>query len=337
MARVPTHARPLVVSAALTCLSLGSAASGCGSRGPSPSPPRSPPAAASALALAITPVGSVPPRAAPRKPDVCASLAPGQISDEDTPSLRGGTGELLTAFEWLEARGVGHAAALAWYVGRFRADTALDANLAEVLFGGARCREMTVGDRNEEAVVCEHALSYSFAQARALVLVVRNKRPVPVLDLGLGMRALDFPDVRHLDLALRVAADGKTAELRERAPEGSTLVEPPSSCREREAALDACETALASGAPPLPSCPIVTRGGTQVVARDVKTPFAPFPANVHGCAWAREELARVARDVGPSPGSFRKEVKDATAFVERSCKERGAYAWKGDRFVRVGD
>lgn len=136
-------------------------------------------------------------------------------------------------------------------------------------------------------------------QVHALVLVVRSKRPVAVLDVGLSMQALDFPEARHLDLALTFDADGRGVELAERAPEGSTLVEARSACREREARFGACEAALARGETPADDCPIVKdEQGTPRVTRDMPMGGRGTRAALHGCAWATAQLRETQRESG---------------------------------------
>lgn len=285
-----------------------------------------PPTPASATASIPEPT-SRPPDASGR----CPPPATGQVSDDDTPTV-GGVSTRVRAFEWLEARGVSMTSAVAWYAKRFGA---IDPSVAEITFGEAACWTLTVGDPAEEAIVCEHALTYTFMQVRALALVVRNKRPVAVLDVGLGMRALDFLEARHLDLALSFDARGLAAELRDRAPAGTTLVEPPSECRRREAFLDACEGALPGGADP--ACPVVHGpGGEPRIARDTAAPSG-YPATLNDCDAARAHLREVERELASTPAAVRKEARDAAVFVDRSCKERGRYAWRVDRFVRAAD
>lgn len=275
---------------------------------------------------------------APAKPASsprCPPLAPGTVSADDSPPIRGG-GPSANALEWLEARGVARPAAITWYRSRFGISDAL----AEILFEGADCHTVTVGAAREDAIVCEHALSYSWMQVRALVLVVRKKRLVPVLDVGLAMRALDWMDARHLDLALTIEPGGVVATLRDRAPNKTQLVESPRDCREREDMLDACEAALRSGGAPATACPIVrdAQGRDLRVAREA-IPSGPLmtglPAELHDCDAARAEFRKVVAETAKFGGSILKEARDAAAFVDRACRGRGSYVWKDDRFVPV--
>lgn len=276
------------------------------------------------------PVASAPPPKRPPavvKKDPCPPPAPGNVSEDDTPQLRGGRGKAKTT-DWLAARGVARPAAIAWYVGRFH----VDRSLADSLFGEIECSTLTVGDASEEALLCAHTLTYSFTQTRALVVVVRAKRPIAVLDVGLALGALDFPEARHLDLALAVDPDGRGAELADRAPEGTTLIEPPSLCRMREARFDQCEAAHAKGEKTEGWCPFVEDGdGGKRLAREVSFGGMGYPATLHDCAAAIPNMRELENGLS---GSMKKETHDAVVFVEKACKDRGRYVWKGDRFVR---
>lgn len=265
------------------------------------------------------------------KADRCPPPGPGKVSDDDTPVLRGGK-EQVRVFDWLDARGVSKTAAIAWYVRRHGGDPAL----AEITFGEAFCQSIVVGDAREDAMVCEDAQTYLWMRVRALVLAVRNKQIVPLLEVGLGMRSLDFPDARHLDLALTIDDDGKSITLADRAPEGTLLVEPPSFCREREADLDACEAALAKGDTLPPACPTVT--GTDGKRRIEREPGVPsvIPAEIalHDCDAALPTMRALQKEIATADSDTRKQARDALGFLERTCKERGRYVWSRDRFVR---
>ena len=158
---------------------------------------------------------------------------------------------------------------------------------------------------------------------------------MPVLDVGLGLGALDFPEARHLDLALIMDSQGKSADLVERAAEGTLLVEPPSLCRQREARFDACEAALATGSRPEPSCPIVkdTKGNARIAREVAKNMTLGYPATLHDCRSAIANMQATERGMASSGAQLKKEARDATAFVEKSCQGRGHYAWKGDHFA----
>lgn len=238
--------------------------------------------------------------------DGCPPPGPGKTSDDETPTLRGGKDDALT-FEWLEKRGVSKTAAIAWYTARFGV-AGLGRDAVEGIFGSAQCKTIAVGDKAEEAIFCSHTIHYSWMQTRVLVLTVRNKQIAALLDVGLGMRALDWPDARHLDLAFSIDADGKSAELVDRAPEGTILVEPPSACRAR----------MATSSPRLPTLP----SGMA------------YPAKLHDCAGGIAEMKKTQSDLAAADPSMKKEVREALSFIERACKDRGRYVWRGDKFVR---
>lgn len=293
---------------------------------PSPSATGAPPLAS---------VASAPPKVepAPPKPDPCPPPPPGSVSDDDAPVFAG-AGAPVELVPWLEARGVSRESTIAWFARHFGDDV----GHAEAAFGYLSCHPVSVGDAGEEAVACEPAVTYGWMQVHALVLVVRKKRITPVLDVGLGMRALDWPDARHLDLTLAFEPDGRAATLRERAPEGALLVEAPSVCRERQALLRTCEEALAKDVEPPATCPFVTdtaTGQRRLVGTVLASPFGDGKAQLHRCDWARAELERAADEMKRSAGGpMAKEARDALAFIKRTCNGLGRYVWSGDRFVR---
>ena len=100
---------------------------------------------------------------------------------------------------------------------------------AEIALGEAPCFGFTV--EKEEAIICETPGFDSLMPVTALALVVRKKKPVAVLDVGIELRAMDFPDSRFLDLQIAFAPDFTSLDLRDRAPTGSTLVLAPSRVR----------------------------------------------------------------------------------------------------------
>jgi hypothetical protein len=206
----------------------------------------------------------------------------------------------MEVIPWLEARGVSRARALAWYRGRYHAET----GFAEVMFGNAQCRAATLGDDAEAAAVCETAITYSWMQIRVFAIVVRRGTITPVLDVGLGMRSLDEPSSRDLDLALSFSPDGRSALLRDRAADGTRLVEAQSACRARE-----------------------TMHG-HVPMRE------GFPSILHGCASAKGDLASTEAEMSKQGGwRVANEAHIASRFVERTCSEVGMYAWRNGRFV----
>ncbi len=292
--------------------------------------------AASVATAPPAPVASAPAKAKPAapKPNPCPPTPPGSVSDDDAPVFAG-AGAPVELVPWLEARGISRASAIAWYARQYGDDI----GHAEAVFAYLSCSPVTVGDAAEEALACETPLTYGWMQVRGLVLVVRKKRITPVLDVGVAMRALDWPDMRHLDLALAFEPGGRAVTLHERAPEGALLVEAPSVCRKREALLDACEEALAKGVEPPEACPFAIDGATGqrrlIRGTPIATPFGDGKAQLHGCDAARAELRRSVDEMKRTPGDpMAKEARDALAFIQRTCNALGRYVWKGDRFVR---
>lgn len=75
-------------------------------------------------------------------------------------------------------------------------------------------------------------------------------------------------------------------------------------------------------------------GKIRTVRMDLYANHFALPAVLHGCAAARAQVAQTTRDVATAPPEIRKEVRDTVAFVEKSCAQRGTWAWQGDRFVK---
>jgi hypothetical protein len=313
---------------------------------PGPAPLRVEPPVAS-RSSAPPPAASSAPPLAPRS--ACHPPAPGTTSSDVTPAVRGATGE-VELLPWLDARGVGRAAALGWFAARY--GPGLTKEHAEAAFGGAYCGTLRVGDPPEDALVCELGVPTLIMQVHALILTVRAKRPVAVLDVGLGMIAMDFPDARWLDLSLAIAPDGRSAELADRAPDGTVLVEPESACREQERRDAECEAKLAAhpdpeslarkmGAgevfSPLDGCMVHRKkdGRIAVVRRgDMSPMIRTYPATLHDCSGGREGLVSMQREVAQSAPAQRKEAREALAFFDRSCAARGRWVWQRDRFVK---
>jgi hypothetical protein len=226
-------------------------------------------------------------------------VGPGQISDDDHPFI-GGVGPHVEAGPWLDKQGAAKDAVYTW-VGARLGKTLTPAS-AEAALGELWCRSAKVGDPSVEALVCPIAPLRGLMPIRAVGLVVRNKKPAIVFDVGIRLGAMAFPDAHHLELSLVLAADGKSFDLKERAPDGTILVEAPSACRERE----------------------------ETNAPSMR--FSPSP--LHDCAGSKALLTEMARDVAKDPTAMA-DLKNATAFVNKTCQtELGHYTWQKDRFAK---
>ena len=190
-------------------------------------------------------------------------------------------------------------------------------------------------------------------QVHALALVVRSKRPAAVLDVGVGMVAMDFPDARWLDLSLLVAADGRSIELKDRAPDGKMLVEAPSRCRAEEKHIAECEKKLAAHPNPvslahpagkhdetidsLDDCPLYRDNGRIAVFRQTNgdSPISILLAKLHDCAGGRAGLEAMQRELARGPADARVEGRRSLVFFDKTCAQRGRYAWQEARFVKA--
>lgn len=227
----------------------------------------------------------------------------GATSDDDNPVISGGAAP-AEVLAWLEARGVEAPAASSWYAKRYK----VDATLAEALLGNARCESLTVGDPAEEALACHHFVSFGVTQGHAVILVVRKKKIVAVLDVGIDMASLDEGD-HVLDLALRIDPDGKRVELKDRAADGTTVVVGQKECKR-----------------------LVSEG---VDPSTLRSGLGDGPPVLHDCAGARAKArANHAEIVAAGPEAVRGE-RETTTFLERACADRGRYVWKTDKFVRA--
>lgn len=296
-------------------------------------------------------VASVAPPAkpVPPKPSKCVGLGTDEISEDETPSFGGAAlakKEPVDFYEWIEAHGVKKPAAFAFLASYF--GSGITAQDAETYFYGT-CRELEVGDKKEAAVVCAQGLPEGLVAGHAVAYVVRNKRLAVVLDVGIHLLALDWPDARWLDLALEFK-DGNTVVLRDRAPEGSTLVAPPSECIAQEKRLDQCEKDWPNEKDPesysqkmgngeglryfQDHCPLERGpdGKLRISRREVQMPMGMYPAHIHDCAGGRPPLVSALKDAPPDQ---RAEWNRSMRFFDKSCKQRGNYVWKGDRFVKA--
>lgn len=318
-------------------LLLCAASMACSSR-PTPAQERAPrptPIAATSVRPAAS---SAHETATPNKPaDPCPPLQPDEVSDDETPSIAGTSGR-VKAGDWLEARGVSKAAFRAWVRSRdpksyedFDADTLFD--------NDDSCQTLTVGDKSEPALVCPLSVRTSIMRYSAVVLVVRNKRVVPVLEVGYALPAMDWPDSRWLDLQLSFSPGGLEADLHDRAKPGSVLVRPPSACRAYFARYLACEKAHRDRTPLNDVCPqsMDPSGATSFGHMSPTPPASPMGGDrvaLQGCAEALPKLDQLVKDSGAG-GPFGAEFKADRAFAIKSCKALGRYVWKGERFLRA--
>lgn len=269
-------------------------------------------------------------------PDPCPPLAANEVSDDETPSIAGASGKTV-AGPWLEARGITKAAFRAWVRARdpkfledFDADSVFDYE--------GHCRSLTVGDKREDALVCTFAVRTSIMRDSAAVFVVRNKRIVSVLDVGFALRAMDWP-VRWLDLQLTFSASGLEADLHDRAKPDTLLVMPPRVCHEHFERYLACEKAHRDGVLSETTCPAQTDASGKLSFGHMtptpgEDPILGGPIELFGCDKALEGVDRVVQET-KSDEMFAGEYRDGRTFAMRSCKARGHYVWKGDRFVRA--
>lgn len=334
---------------ALACVA---ALVGCSRRADPVSPASAPHDAAPVVS--VPPISTAAARAASDAGGVasqhrCPLPGRGEISDDETPSLRCAS-KTTPLLPWLDARGVGRKAALGFVAAHFARGS--DLATAESSFGAAECYELELGDKPEPALLCEYSIPELLAERHAAVVLVRSKKPLISLDVGLTQVALDWPDQRWLDLALEVKDKGSRIELRDRAPDGTRLVSPPSRCVEREAALDQCEKDFALEPNPdvfahalpggeafdyyKPLCPIERGPDKKLRIRreslDSSVSFSPYPATIHDCADGRAQLLRSLQE--SASGTDRSDWRRWLAFFDKSCGQRGAWVWKDGRFVK---
>jgi hypothetical protein len=263
--------------------------------------------------------------------------------------IHGVTANNVELLPWFEARGVSRQSAVGWLTAHY--GPGLTPDHAEAAFAYSRCGTLHVGDRAEEALVCENAVPTSLMQVHALAVVVRNKRPVAVLDVGIGMVSMDFPDAHWLDLALAWSPDGMSAELHDRAPNGTMLVEAQSSCLEQERLMEDCEKKLAAHPNPesfarkmghgevfvqLDDCPLHRgKDGRIAVLRRSGMGEHSGPVKLHDCAGGRQELDSMQHEQLHAPAAERAEARQSTTYFDKACAQRGRYVWQKDRFVRA--
>lgn len=263
-------------------------------------------------------------------------LKPGEVSEDETPSIVGTRGR-TNAGAWLEARGISKAAFGAWVKARDRKNLD-DFDVDSIFDGEDSCATMTVGDKAEEALVCTFAVRTSIMRYSAVAFVVRNRRIAVVLDAGFALPAMDWPDARWLDLQVTFAPGGLEADVHDRAAAGAVLVPAPSACRENFARYLACEKAHRDGTPLDSMCPLTMDATGKSTfghhsLEPLPSPMGADHVELHGCATALPKLAELVRRSAPGD-IYAAEFRDDRAFAVRSCNARGHYVWKGGRFVR---
>lgn len=306
----------------------------------SPAPASTPRRAAGEPLASSSAASAPPPRPVASKPkeppDPCTPLGPNEVSEDDTPSIAGSLSRTKAA-EWLAARGSSKAAFRSFV--RAYAPAALDDSDADlVLENEGSCRTLTVGDKGEDAMVCEVAERTSIMRYSALAFVVRNKRIAPVLEVGFALPAMDWADARWLDLQVAFSPDGLEVDVRDRAAPGTVLVESPSSCRDYFARYLACEKAHRDGTPLEEVCPRMLDRANDLTFGHLTPKRPPSPmggdrVELFGCAEAIPRLDRLLKESGPG-SPFAAEFRADRLFALKSCKARGHYVWNGDRFVR---
>jgi hypothetical protein len=276
-------------------------------------------------------VGAIGPPALAPLP-TCPKLAPNEVTEEMVPPLVGPLGDAIESLPWFQARGVSLPTLTAIWMARI--GRGIDRSLAESDAQGY-CRPLTVGDKHEEAMACTATSHDSMMIERLLVLVVRNRQPVVVLDLGIASYAMDWPEARYLDLALTFAPDGMSAIYKDRAPPGTKLVADPKWCEEQVKVLAECRVDAGPECPVPPPTVADEDGGIGLgIGFTLGGPMNP-PALLNGCAEAKDGVKELQKpDVGDK--QMREEARYVGSFITRSCAALGRYEWKGGRFVRAG-
>jgi hypothetical protein len=239
--------------------------------------------------------------AAPKKVSQCPPLAPNEVSDDDHPPLAG-AGALIQTDHWLEERGVSAAAARPY---------------------SGMCHTAKLGAAREDAIICDATAGppgQMILRQRLQGVVVRDRKPVVVFDVPIGLRHLEWVMERPLDLALVLDPSGTQFDLVDRAPEGTQLVAPPSQCATEERLVEQCVKLRDEKNPIPPTC----YWNQSMQPRDFKDRVVPmksieFPAALHDCEHAKKE-----HHFEP----------DSRPIAAQMCGQRGHYVWKNDRFVR---
>jgi hypothetical protein len=262
--------------------------------------------------------------------DACPPLAEGEVSDDETPSIAG-TMARAKAGTWLETRGISREAFRAWIRSRGPFE---DTDADDLFDDDEACATLKVGDKSEDALACPLTTRTMLERESAAVLVVRDKRIVPVLEVGHALRpmAILVTPERWLDLQLTFAPGGLEADVHDRAKPGAVLLRSPSRCHEDYARYLACEKAQRDGVATETMCPSVN----QTSIGDWPMPEPPDRVELYGCAAALSKIGKVVRAmaVDPSSSYTTEELRDDRAFVVKSCAARGRYTWKAGRFVR---
>jgi hypothetical protein len=277
---------------------IATAVAACAPAAPPPPAPVAQPAPLPPVAT-VSAVDAGPP-APPPKASRCKPVGANEVSDDDHPVFTG-LGPSVDLNEWMTARGSNADAAYLLY-GNRHGESRDGASMSM----SSQCRTAKLGDPAEDALLCEGTSRRLLTANTLFAFVVRNKKPLFLFEAPLGVAALDWPDSHQLDLAF-VLHTPTAFEVRDRAPDGSTLVLAPSVCLAEEKA----------GQNPDPQAP---RWG--------------YPAELHDCARAKKIAAAMHVQPDGDPG-MNESVVAARAFIMKACtKELGFWTWKNGQFVR---
>ena len=135
------------------------------------------------------------------------------------------------------------------------------------------------------------------------------------------------------------------------------LVEAPSDCRAEELRSAECEKKLAAHPnpeslahtrpghkgdetiDPLDGCPLYRRKDGRIAVfhrpRPNDSPIRTLPRKLHDCPHGRAGLEEMQRELAQAPPEIRAESRKALTFFDKTCAQRGRYAWQRGRFVKT--
>jgi len=88
----------------------------------------------------------------------------------------------------------------------------------------------------------------------------------------------------------------------------------------------------------LDGCPLLRGNDGRIVVFRSENSWDSMGSSttLHDCTGARDALQTSMRDLGQAPAEAGQMLREALAFANKACAQRGRYAWEKGRFVKIG-
>jgi hypothetical protein len=272
----------------------------------------------------------------------CPPAEAGSVRDDETPAIRG-WGETVSFDEWTERRGVPNDVAGPWLASHFNEEPEAFAPGRQRAW--PTCTPVALPVEHEQGALCVFTSSTNTREHTfAYIVAVRNRLPAVVFETGLAIHYReDFTNhKRWLDLSLTLKEGVIT--VRDRAEEGTILVEGKAACEARYRHQHQClERGHARSASPESAEDSVEDEDGKACVSNLEGGFhlpepKLYPAEMHDCAHAAALLTRqrdtsVDKRFEKLQGWVRKLWEESLTFAHSSCGNRGQWVWRGKAYV----